>query len=54
MAVGSWGIAPSEFWRMTPAEFMWLVDAKTKSSQPAGGLDEAAYEELYDMLEDMG
>ena len=30
VAVGHWGIQPSEFWRMTPAEWWWLHELKTK------------------------
>lgn len=28
MSVGAWGIAPSEFWRMSMQEWAWLFDVK--------------------------
>jgi hypothetical protein len=28
LAVGSWGIQPGEFWRMTPREWAWLLEFK--------------------------
>jgi hypothetical protein len=44
-----WGIQPSEFWGMTPQEWMWIYDAKV--GEPMyGSMPESLVEELYDLL----
>jgi hypothetical protein len=44
------GIAPSEFWRMTPSEFdvLWMAN---KPEERRGNLGEHQLESLYDELE---
>lgn len=32
-AVGVWGVAPSEFWQMTPQEWWWLHAVKMANAQ---------------------
>lgn len=46
MAVGAWGIAPSEFWQMTVTEWWWLYDVK--QAQMSGGMTDSGWKELYD------
>ena len=28
MICGHWGLPPSEFWRMSPAELFWFIESK--------------------------
>jgi len=35
VAVSQWGIAPSEFWRMSIEEWWWLFDCKYVENQIA-------------------
>jgi hypothetical protein len=54
VAVGGWGIQPSEFWGMDAEEWWWLYDAKRPRDPRldfAGSLDEATVKELSDWLE---
>lgn len=45
------GIAPSEFWRMTPAEFWLLVEQKQEYAEKASGrLTEREKRDLYAIL----
>jgi len=55
LAVGAWGIQPSEFWSMTPAEWWRLFDIKRErdpQTDYAGSLTDNACEELYELLEE--
>ena len=49
IAVGFWGIAPSEFMGMTLREW-WLVYDVKRQDRQAGGLSEDQKSELWDML----
>lgn len=44
--MGSWGIQPSEFWRMRPLEWAWLAEAK-RGPIMYGKLTEQEVAELY-------
>ena len=44
-------MAPSEFWRLTPTEWVWIYEAKAPAGA-AGRLTGPELEELYEMLED--
>ena len=44
VAVGSWGVAPRDFWDMHVVEWWWLYDAKT-------GYKEQMYEELLELIQ---
>ncbi len=46
VAVGLWGIQPSEFWDMTPCEWWWLHSLKSKQ---AAGADILGREEVDDL-----
>jgi len=48
VAVGVWGLPPSEFWRMHPQEFWWLYEAKVPPEQRLTKADK--WQELYDLL----
>jgi len=37
VAMGVWGIPPSEYRNMTPAEFWLIYDAKARQIEAAGG-----------------
>jgi len=37
LAMGVWGIPPSEYRNMTPAEFWLIYDAKARQIEAAGG-----------------
>lgn len=53
IAVGQWGMAPSEFYALSPQEFWLLHEIKTPvdpKSQYAGGMSEDECDELYAML----
>lgn len=39
-----WGYAPSEFWRLTPAELWWLIESKNPNT-------EDKWESLYRMID---
>jgi len=43
-----WGIAPGEFWQMTPTEWAWLY-AQKAGPQMVGKLTVEQAEELYQM-----
>lgn len=45
-----WGVQPSEFWRMCPAEWWLIYDAKIGEPK-YGGMPESDVAELYDTLE---
>jgi len=47
--VGFGWVSPADFWRLSPGEIWWLIDAKT-AAQSAPSHDE--YEELYQLLRD--
>jgi hypothetical protein len=49
--VGIWGIAPSEFWQMTLAEWWLVYDAKI-GERHYGTMRESEVEELYQDLQD--
>ena len=53
MAVGTWGIAPSEFWGMCPAEF-WLVHESKIPPKTYGKMSESEAERLVKMMENVG
>ena len=46
-AVGN-SLAPSEFWRMHPAEFWWFYEAKTRHIETP----DDKWGELYDLLKE--
>ena len=48
IAVGAWGIQPTEFWKMHPIEFWWLVDVKAQGDQ--NELEREKWEEYYSKL----
>lgn len=48
MAVRQLSVAPSEFWRMPPDQFWWLVE--TLSPPPKQGLSKAEIKDLKAML----
>lgn len=53
LAVGSWGIQPSEFWQMDCAEWFWIYDTKRpkdKQNDYAGRLTEDDCADLYSLL----
>ena len=55
MAVGAWGIQPSEFWAMTPAEWWRIYECRRPrdtQTDYAGRLREEDCAELYAMLEE--
>jgi len=51
--IGFHGIAPSEFWGMTPAEAFFLINAKKKQQQ-VGKVTFADVEDLADTYEKLG
>lgn len=53
MAVGLWGIQPSEFWKMTMAEWWWVYDSKVGEPK-YGSLTQSEVEELYEDLNNGG
>jgi len=46
-------MAPDQFWRLHPAEFWWLVEAR-RPRKMYGALDEQDVEELYDEFIERG
>lgn len=51
MAVGQWGIQPSEFWDMSPQEWWWIFDARRTDKPVAGcNLTEDELAELYELI----
>jgi len=50
VAVGIWGIQPSEFWRMSPQEFWALVEDKAPEPRKAG-LPASTFDRLSRMLD---
>ncbi len=53
MAVGTWGIAPSEFMKMCPAEFWLVYDAKLPPKM-YGRMSESEAEELLELMNEKG
>jgi hypothetical protein len=53
MAVGVWGIAPSEFLKMSPTEFWLIYDAKLPPKM-YGKMTENEVERLVQMMEERG
>lgn len=53
LAVGTWGIAPTEFWQMSPAEW-WRLYERKRPRDPehdyAGGLTQGDVERLHSLL----
>jgi hypothetical protein len=48
--VGNYGIAPSEYWRMTPSEVFLLMEAKTPE-QRFGNVTESQLESLFEVYQ---
>jgi hypothetical protein len=49
----NWGIAPSEFWSMSPVEWWLIYEAKRPRDREldyAGSLNESEVSELFDMM----
>lgn len=44
--VGNWGMRPKDFWKLTPVELMWLIEAK-RPVKMYGKLTEDEVAELY-------
>ena len=57
VAVGAWGIQPSEFWAMDCEEWWWLYDVK-RSRDPAidyaGGLSQDDVDDLIEFMREGG
>tara|TARA_R110000765_G_scaffold140594_1_gene241154 strand:+ start:330 stop:512 length:183 start_codon:yes stop_codon:yes gene_type:complete len=53
MAVGSWLMAPSEFWELSPTEFWIIYEAKLPPKM-YGKMSEAEAERLIKMMETKG
>lgn len=51
VAVGHWGIQPSEFWKMAPLEWWWLYEAKVKPHK-SDRLSPSEVERYKKMLEE--
>ncbi len=49
LTVGTWGIAPTEFWRMHPDEWWWLYESKIKPGEAITMADK--WQSLYEKLE---
>ncbi|MGE0602233.1 MAG: phage tail assembly chaperone [Xanthobacteraceae bacterium] len=45
--MGGFGLSPSEFWRLHPTEFWWLVDSR-KPAKRYGSMTEDQVAELYE------
>lgn len=57
LAVGHWGVQPSEFWGMTPKEWWWLWDIKRPRNPEldyAGSLTHGDVVELLEFMRDHG
>jgi len=55
VAVGVWGIGPSEFWTMTPREFWWMFDVRKPPPKKVGrsSFTEAEVERLAAMQREL-
>ena len=40
-------VSPADFWKMSPIELHWLIEAKQPPKKYAGGLSEAEVAERY-------
>lgn len=48
VGVGVWGLAPGDFWRMSPAEWWWFFESKIDPDQLVTPDDK--WGELYEWL----
>jgi len=46
-------LSPAEFWRMSPTEFWWFIEAKMEVKM-YGNLSEDDAEGLYQMMQEKG
>jgi hypothetical protein len=46
VAVGLWGMQPSEFWDMTPEEWWWLYETKSALQRKPGAMTQADLDDL--------
>ena len=53
MAVGSWLMAPSEFWELSPTEF-WIIYEAKLPPKTYGKMSESEAERLVKMMENTG
>ena len=50
VAVGLWGVSPSDFWKMSPLELWWLADAKNPNKKD-DEKETQKYDDLYALLQ---
>jgi len=48
LAIGHWGMQPSEFWRMSPCEWWWLYESKFPAGEAITMADK--WQSLYEKL----